>query len=358
MAKRDPNKTARNRIIAALKDELRVRLPQVLADVKLPSEAQLNATIGSKTDYFFDLKTDRIYSHDEFVIRWLQGLKAEVNATYVTPSMSWVYSQLKAHKSFQQYVTLFLKRSYLKHYEALSRKRPDTADAAIWIGQTNANYGLLVTPKFRDGQWVNDKSEIRNFVKPYWTIGHVLETGLVIPGKKDKIFKFSDLDQYLMFFTDTLVRNSGSQYEYAIAEHYSEFVRSQPDPNVVPLLIPEFRYEGLAKKHVYRLDFVVINPYTMEKVGFEFSPWSTHGYLAKTAGLTQQQINQMALDNFEKEMKKHREFFKKHKIYCLIYTDGALKDTKKLFQEEIRAYLYPEGKPNQLSFEVMEEFFA
>jgi len=119
----------------------------------------------------------------------------------------------------------------------------------------------------------------------YWTIGHVMETGLVIPGK-DKIFEFADIEQYLLFFQDTLVRNSGSEYEYKIAGHYCDYVQKSADPEQVPLLIPEFRYAGLNKKHVYRLDFLTINPYTLDKVGFELSPWSTHGYLKKIGGLT------------------------------------------------------------------------
>jgi hypothetical protein len=75
MAKRDPNKTARNRIIASLKQELRTLLPDVLAEVGLSDELSLNAKIGSKHDDFFDLKTDVISSQEEFVSRWLEGLK-------------------------------------------------------------------------------------------------------------------------------------------------------------------------------------------------------------------------------------------------------------------------------------------
>ncbi|CDZ77816.1 hypothetical protein BN59_02106 [Legionella massiliensis] len=36
----------------------------------------------------------------------------------------------------------------------------------------------LVTPKFRNGSWVNGNSEIRRFRKRYWSIGHILQTGL------------------------------------------------------------------------------------------------------------------------------------------------------------------------------------
>jgi len=52
MAKRDPDKTARNRIVEAIKVKLRSILPQVLKETGYTSEASLNATIGSKNDDF------------------------------------------------------------------------------------------------------------------------------------------------------------------------------------------------------------------------------------------------------------------------------------------------------------------
>ena len=268
----------------------------------------------------------------------------------------WIWTNLKRHNTFRKYTILFLRRSYLKHFDELSKNRPLLKDAEIWIGQENANYGLLISPRFRNGRWENDKSEIRAFNRPYWTIGHVIRTGLVIPGK-NKIFEFSDIDQYLLFFQETLVRNSGSKYEYELAGHYCDYVRQQDNPEMVPLLIPEFRYAGLENTHIYRLDFLTINPYTLNKVGFELSPWATHGYLSKIGGLTQRKINEMAADNFAKEMRKHRAYFKEHGVFCLIFTDDLLKDTKALFKEEIRQYLTPEKTQVQLSFQIMEEFF-
>ena len=101
---------------------------------------------------------------------------------------------------------------------------------------------------------------------------------------------------------------------------------------------------------------MIINPFTLDKVGFELSPWSTHGYLRKTKELNQKQINELAQDNFEKEMKKHRDYFRKHEVFTLIYTDDQLKDCKKLFNEEISQYLMPEKPSTQLSFQIMEEF--
>jgi len=355
MAKRDPNKTARNRMIESIKLKLRDLLPEVLDETGLDGEASLNATLGSKNDEFFDLKNDVIHSQEQFVSRWLEGLKISALEDGVDAHL-WIWKQLKKHKKFREYAVLFLRRSYLKHFEELSKNRPLVDDAEIWIGQENASYGLLISPRFRVGRWENDKSEIRAFSKAYWTIGHVMETGLVIPGK-NKVFKFNDIEQYLLFFQDTLVRNSGSKYEYDIAGHYCDYVREQEKPELVPLLMPEFRYGGLIKKHVYRLDFMVINPYTLNKIGFELSPWSTHGYLAKIGDLTQKKINELAADNFAKEMRKHRAYFKEHNVVCLIFTDDVLKDTKKLFEDEIKPFLTPEKTQVQLSFQIMEEFF-
>jgi hypothetical protein len=354
MAKRDPEKSARNRIIKGLKDELRALLPQVLKQTGFESEGALNATIGSKNGEFFDLKHDVIVNHSAFATKWMKELQ---KAAKRGGSCKEIMDHLKKYPIFRKYLQIFIKRSYFNHYDELAKNRPHVAEAIRWIGQQNASYGLAVTPRFKDGQWENDKSEIRAFEHGYWTVGHVMETGLVIP-KKEKIFKFNDVDQYLLFFTDTLVRNSGSQYEYAIAEKYAEFVKKQPDPLAVPLMIPEYRYGGIVKKHEYRLDFLIINPYTMDKVGFELSPWSTHGYLSKIAGLTQAEINEMAKDNFEYEMERHRKFFKVHGIYALIYTDKNLTDLDKLFKEDIAPLLLPEKPESAVSFIIMEEFLV
>jgi hypothetical protein len=100
MPKRDPNKTARNRIIATLKNELRALLPSVLAEVGLADEMSLNAKIGSKHDDFFNLKNDVISSQEEFVVRWLSGLKQSAStATY--GAHFWLWTNLKKHPFFR-----------------------------------------------------------------------------------------------------------------------------------------------------------------------------------------------------------------------------------------------------------------
>jgi hypothetical protein len=358
MAPRDPIKTARNKIAEEMTVSLRKMLPTVLSETGIDKESSLNAIIGGKSAHFIDLHHTVVLSPDAYATLYMKGFKALMSppgAGYPNAHRR-NYEMLRASKAAQEYFMLFLKRSYLRHFDELSRVRPHLTESAVWIGQNKADYGLLITPRFVNGIWENDRSEIRHFPKLYWTIGHVLESGLVVQGDADRI-TFKDVEQYLAFFKNTLVRASGSPYEKAIASAYVGFVRSAKDPEKVPLLIPEFRYEGVDAKHRYRLDFCIFDPFTMQKVGYELSPWSTHGYLSKLKGLTQAEINEMAKDNFEKEMTKHRSFFKKHGIYALIYTDTQLKDMPGIF-EEMKQYLEPVDKVVQLDFHLLDKFFA
>jgi hypothetical protein len=359
VAPRDPAKTARNAVIKQMTTTLRGMLPEVLAATGLESEASLNATIGGKAAEFIDLHHEVILSPDQYVTLYLRGFRAAMSpptAPYPNAHRR-NYEMLRSSESAQRYFMLFLKRSYLKHFDELSRTRPHLSESELWIGQNKAEYGLLITPWFKDPtkEWKNDRSEIRHFPKRYWTIGHVLRTGLVTPSDADKI-EFGSVDDYLKFFKNVLVRASGSPHEKAIAQEYVSFVRAASEPEDVPLLIPEFRYDGLAAKHRYRLDFCIINPFTMHRIGYELSPWSTHGYLKKIKGLTQAQINAMAQDNFEKEMSKHKSFFKKHNIYALIYTDVDLAKPESVFAD-MRRHLEPVDQVVQLDLDLLENFF-
>ena len=68
-----------------------------------------------------------------------------------------------------------------------------------------------------------------------------------------------------------MVRQTRSPYEMEIAKKYCELVLSSKQPYEIPLLIPELRYGGLQTQHRYRLDFTIINPYTLQKQGLNFS---------------------------------------------------------------------------------------
>lgn len=321
-------------------------------------QLSLNAKIGGKHTTYMNVTDDVIASADEFVSLWFQGLMNHIQTSDNNPEnprAAYKFMQLlKADSELLTYTILFLKRTYLRNCYSLSKRRPKREDAELWIGQKNANYGILVTPRFKNGEWENDVSEIRHFQPAYWTIGHIMKTGFVIPHIPDKI-EFSTIDQYLFFFKDVLIRQSGSPYEMQIAEMYCDFVRHSEHPQRIPLLIPELRYGGISTQHQYRLDFTIINPYTLQKQGFELSPWSTHGYLSNVKEKNQTQINQEAKANFEHEMQKHKDYFRKYNIFTLIYTDADLENIDQIFVE-MQPFLNPERENKQLLEATIDEF--
>lgn len=286
MAKRDPRKTALNKAIEEMGETLRALRSHAMGVVGAPSVGSLHGLIGGKNAEFINVRQEIVTSPDQYVGFWLRGFLAALDQRRppLPDSSYWkLFYAMRGDDQFLDYVLTFLKRTYLKNADALSRTRPTLAQAEMWFGKNNCDYGLFVTPRFGANGWENDKSEIRHFPKCYWTIGHVLHTGLVIPGKDQRI-TFQDVEQWLSFFENTLVRASGSIHEQEIATRYSVFVRKSSAPEGVPLLIPEFRYNGVFGKHKYRLDFTIVNPFTIQKVGFELSPWSTHGALLGRAG--------------------------------------------------------------------------
>ncbi|NWC48932.1 topoisomerase II [Pseudomonas edaphica] len=360
MTPRDPLKTQRNRRIAELTAQINQLKEEVLEITGYRNEHSLNATYGGKHADYIDIKHEVIDSPGQFIALYLRGF---LNYLYelgpvARPGNTYfdAHAHIKHSKVVRTWFKLFLTRTYLRQFDALARKRPEVEDAEIWLGQKNASYGILVTPRFKNGAWENDKSEIRHFKPNYWTIGHILQTGFVIPDEKDCI-EFSSVDQYLKFFRQTLVRNSGSEHEMAIAKRYCEFVSNSEHPLDVPLLIPELRYGGKSARHEHRLDFTIIDPFTLSKVGFELSPWSTHGRLEGTSGKTQKQINEEAQANFEKEMRKLKAYFRKQGIPIIVYTDSDLKDYDAIF-DEMAAYLSTTRKAKQLEFHAMEDFLA
>lgn len=349
MSELDKAKTRKSKALTKM-------LPEVI-EITGYTEASFHAQLGGKNVELLNIKDTVIASEEEFVTLWMQGMMKyldELGERKESTNAYRLMQFLRNHDVVREYAFTFLERMYLRNYNALSKKRPKDDEAVMWIGQENASYGILITSVFRGDNWENDKSEIRHFGKPYWTIGHILETGLVIP-YKEEVIKFNSVEEYLSFFKNVIVRNSGSIYEMGIAEKYCEFVLESENPELVPLLIPEFRYDGIQKQHKYRLDFTIIDPYTLQKYGFELSPWSTHGKLTGIRGKTQVQVNAEALANFEKEMTKHKDYFKRYEIFILIYTDSDLQNIDNVF-DDMKQFLNPTEAQKQLKLHVLNEF--
>lgn len=352
--------------VEELTQQLKELLPKILGrytfnEAKpddLKSQAlSLNAKIGSKNNQYLNITNDVITTPDQYVSMWFNGLLNHIEVVdkgVEENRAAYNFQQLLiADADLMEYTILFLKRTYWRNCYSISKIRPTPEEATLWIGQKNAVYGLLVTPRFKNGNWENDVSEIRHFKKDYFTIGHILETGLVIPYENEKI-EFSSVEDYLKFFKNVLVRLSGSPYELEVANLYCEYVRNSSNPYKVPLLIPELRYNGLENNHIYRLDFTIINPITLEKHGFEFSPWSTHGYLRGIKEKTQKDVNEEAKSNFEYEMRKHKDYYRKLNIFTLIYTDTDLQNIDNIFSD-MKEYLAPKRENKQLLESVIEK---
>lgn len=346
MARVKSENAARKELVKGMTKALKAMQSDVLIETGWASEAVLNAKIGSKHDWFFDLKNQVVDSCEEFASLWLKKLQEQAKTKKTCADLLERFNRLPA---FREYCILYIQRSLAIHFKELSRTRPTVDESTLWIGNNNAEYGILVTPRFNKAQWENDKSHIRKVPFNYWTIGHILKTGLLIPGKDDRI-SFSNVSEYITFFKNVLVRSSGSIHENNIAECYSEFVLSQKKPKDVPLLIPQFRYNGLDKAHTHRLDFLVINPFNLKKTGFELSPWSSHGTLKNTKNRLVKDVNSEAEDNAEKQASRIRDFFKKYDITTLTYTKN-LSNYAEIFECDIKPLLLAEEPKLKISFE-------
>lgn len=169
---------------------------------------------------------------------------------------------------------------------------------------------------------------------------------------EEKMRTFSKLSDYLQFFRD-LVRRTKSKYQLDIADRYIAYVETHSLPLSVPMLIPEIRYDPFKTKHEHRLDFLIINPWNLEKYGFEFSPWSTHGKLTG-AKRTMSEYNADAKANFEKEMTKHKKYWRKFGVTYIVYTDQDLADMDAIW-DEMKRHLEILGQPDQLELALLSE---
>ena len=107
----------------------------------------------------------------------------------------------------KEYIHLFLERNYYRNFDARVRAKPDDSLWQVWFGSGNLVWGLLISPALRFGEWANDKSQMRRETYAYWTIEHVLETGLIAPETETPV-TFSDVDGFLSFYETVLARVS------------------------------------------------------------------------------------------------------------------------------------------------------
>ena len=94
-----------------------------------------------------------ILSSEQFISLWMEGYLDKLEAAGDDVIEGPLYHNFRLFRDepiVREYVLILLERMYLRNFEVLSKKRPTIEEAVIWIGQENATYGLLITPRFRD----------------------------------------------------------------------------------------------------------------------------------------------------------------------------------------------------------------
>lgn len=294
--------------------------------------------IGGKDNEYTDAIRTQFSSPDDFNARWLQGLRRRVEAAGRYEDAATRIARLMKDKSIRDYTLTFLTRNFYRNLAARTRQKPEDHMWRLWFGDNKMPWGLFIAPAYRNDEWTNDKSEIRRAQYDYWTVGHVLDTGIINPDTND-LMEFDSIKALKQFYQSVLRRNSVSQYEKGLAQRYVQYLMDSDDPESEPFLVPELRYAGLEAEHKHRLDFTILNPHVMSFVGFEISPASTHMSVKATKKKTQRAVNAELKEKWESDMKKRNRYFKQFGITTVTFTDDDLSDLDACF-EEMAVYLW------------------
>lgn len=297
-----------------------------------------HAHIGRNNNTFVDSVRTRFAGPSEFIARWIEGLHSRLDDLASRdrtrfsgrPTSEQLVLKCLQDDTLRQYTFNFLERNFYRNFKERTRHKPDDALWSVWFGSGDLSWGLIIAPAHRNSVWTNDKSQMRRESYTYWTIGHVLATGLHDPTSSEPV-TFSSVDSFLVFYRSVLKRVSNSLYERAICDRYLNYVTRSTSPLEEPLLIPEFRYAGAEKKHEHRLDFTVLNGHTFQFTGFEFSPSSTHITVDKLSVKSQADLNRQLAAKWQKEVSKRNAYFQTYGVSVVTFADDDLKDIDACF---------------------------
>lgn len=333
--------------LKAIQDKALIRFEEITGKNSIHS---FHAMMGANNNIYVDSMNSVFLDPNDFITRWLEGLtvqvKKRVEADTLKPKSYGVNREFFLMHALQdsvlrEYLFLFLTRNFYRNFKERVRSKPNESLWSIWFGSGNLVWGLLISPEMRNDDWAVDRSEIRRSDFNFWTIRHVMKTGLIDPESNEPV-KFEKSDDFIQFYRSVLKRVSNSQYEKAIADRYIDYLKKSDTPYEEPFLIPELRYAGKETKHKYRLDYTILNPYTMELVGFEISPSSTHMAIPKIKDVKKVEMNRELSLKWTKEMEKRNDYFSKFGITTITFTDEELKDIDACF-DIISKYLSTRG---------------
>lgn len=345
-----------------LSEQLRLLRSSVLEEYvrvkegRKPNILSFHGVIALYKPQYIDLVQSKFLSPKELIASWLSGLNSNLKEENSSGSPHLLLQKMLKHGDSKKYIFLFLERDYYRHLGIRRRNKPETNFYSIWFGDNVINWGLLIQPRKTDEGWINKIPQIEKVSFNYWTIGHILSVGLVDP-ENNELKKFNNLKDLLDFIKGILKRLSRSKYEKRIYDLYVDYLMSSKAPFDEPFLIPEFRYAGLNKDHIYRLDFTVLNIYTNDKIGFEISPQSSHMSVTKVKDKTQKKVNEDIANLWEKEVAKRNDYFEKYNISIITFTDTQLTNIDKCFKT-IKSYLSKREAENSSISSLLDEITA
>lgn len=169
--------------------------------------------------------------------------------------------------------------------------------------------------------WENSSNDNADYT--YWTINHLLTTGIILKDGRHR--RFSDYNEFYSMIKKQKDHEK-SIYEKQFIDCYCNYLDTLPEGQQLdtPLLIPEFRFDGPTVHHKYRLDFLIINLKRNKRCGIELSPSSTH--IDKENPEKQ----------WNKEHKKTNEYLDKYEIPVYTFTDEDLIDMDECFRKAIK----------------------
>lgn len=314
----------------------------------------LRNTIGSKNNTFIDSVHMQFENFDDYLRSWCEGLEKCYgnHIVYGTTSQRYIVFELLKDEKCKQYIRTYLERSYYQNIVSFQREKPEEKFWEVWFGKNTNPWGLLIAPTKRNNKWENDVSEIRHAKFQYWTVGHILATGL-INAKDDSIVSFPTVSAFMDFYSCTLANESSSNYEKDIMKEYLEYLCKSKDVETEPLLIPEFRFGGSDFFHRHRMDFAIFNIYVRNYIGIELSPSYTH---MNSRLIKDEVINGGLTRLWGKEMNKRNNYFLRYDMPTITFTDTQLRNIKECFLT-IQHYLQLRGKP-QVDDDILRKYFG
>lgn len=314
-------------------------LPEVLQRASLILQNNVNVfslhgKIGGKFNTYTNVMRDQLADVRKFQNAWFDGLMRKYSAYkyFNTGASVWEIVQLVKDDVCLQYILLYIERNFYKHYEERIRQKPSEQLWELWFGSVLL-HGLLISPaKMQDGSWRVDHSEIRKAPYQYWTIGHVFSVGGVTDANSNGIIPIRDLQELWNYYTYMIEATSKSKYEIGICQRYLDYLSHSTNLLDEPFFIPELRFAGKETYHQYRLDFTILNPHTMDYVGYEFSPTSTHMHVSG-ADKSVKEYNEQVRIQWEKEIGKRNAYFNAFGITTVTFTDSHLTNLDRCFGE-------------------------